>query len=276
MDDIWVFGHDAGKLRVVQLELQDALRELGLEMNHAKTEVLEGDDVVSEVLQVQHSAIEDALLDENPDSQPLIELIEAIIGLDVKADRTSIKFATKRMREHKIFGQVDDLVEAAPTMPHGADALARLFRDSRKWRELPHWYVDHANSPWGTIRWSIAQLGTAFPSKLPSGVTHKDLEPVRDFFVQVLDTEAPLPLVSLAAQRLAAWDKKESRSVLRAAASGSADPHIRRVLALAATSAGEERAVVRSMLNEFEENLPTLRMLEQRRFRVAANPDFAA
>ena len=273
MDDIWVLGQDAGDLRVIQLELQHALRSVGLEINHHKTDVLEGPDVGREIKQIQHSAIDDALI-EASNNQPLLELVEQLLEEPTKADRTSVKFATKRMRDHEVFDPVPDFAEKANAMPHAADALARLFRDSDHWRELPDWYATYAKSPWGVMNWSVAQLGTAFPTKVTSKTVMRSLEPVKTYFFEQLSQIKSLPLVAVAAQRLASWDRIDTRTELRAACDASGDPHVRRVFALAALGAGEERAVVRRMLSEFEENSVTLRMLEGSSFRVKTKPDF--
>jgi hypothetical protein len=274
MDDIWVFGHDAGRLRVVQLEIQDALRSIGLEMNHAKTDLLEGSAVEYEVKHVQHSAIEGALLGDDSDTLPLLELVAQLLDNPAKADRTSVKFATRRMREHEVFGPVDRFIEHAPEMPHAADALARLFRDADRWRDLPEWYVEYAKSPWGVVKWGVAQLGTAFPSKVSSRSDTRRLEVVASYFLDVLKGDPPLPLLALAAQRLAAWNKDDAKAAFRQAATASGDPQSRRVLALAANHAGEDRAVVRAMLSEFEENQITLRMLKGRSYRIPVKADF--
>ena len=58
MDDVWFFSNSTSKLREAQVRLQDALRSLGLEMNHSKTEVLEGADAEEEAKAVRHSAVD--------------------------------------------------------------------------------------------------------------------------------------------------------------------------------------------------------------------------
>jgi hypothetical protein len=76
MDDIWVFGRNDGKLRRSQLEIESAMRELGLNMNTGKTHVLSGPALMEEARRVQHSAAETGLLQDPIDTQPLEELIE--------------------------------------------------------------------------------------------------------------------------------------------------------------------------------------------------------
>jgi len=61
MDDIWVFGRRASQLRAVQVELQQALETLGLHINTGKTHVLEGDALVEEAKQLNHSAVDNDL-----------------------------------------------------------------------------------------------------------------------------------------------------------------------------------------------------------------------
>ncbi|MCA1703918.1 MAG: hypothetical protein LC808_11885, partial [Actinobacteria bacterium] len=152
MDDVWVFGADAGKMRAAQLDIQDALRSSGLELNHAKTDVLEGPRVDEEAKKVQHSAVDNALTvtpGEPQDVAPLMELVEKLLNDPSNADRTSVKFVTTRMRDHSLYGAVPDFAENAERMPHVADSLARLFRDSIHWRDMQRWYVEYATSPWG-------------------------------------------------------------------------------------------------------------------------------
>jgi hypothetical protein len=144
-------------------------------------------------------------------------------------------------------------------MPQGSDYLARLFRDSEAWRDLQEWYVHYRSTSWACIDWSTAQLGTTFPSSDPgTGV-------VRDHLAEHID-DPPLAIVGLAAQRLASWDPDTARAAIREASKSADNPPARRVLAFAALSAREERAVVRKMLGEFEETQVTLRMLEATNF----------
>src|SRR5207253_1630296 len=49
MDDIWVFGGGTEYLRRLQLDLQDELRNLGLEINLGKTMIREGDEALAVV-----------------------------------------------------------------------------------------------------------------------------------------------------------------------------------------------------------------------------------
>jgi hypothetical protein len=271
MDDIWLFGSDTGSLRKAQVEISRVMRELGLNMNLAKTDVLEGDRVADEAMRIQHSAVDGALQSDEPSSGPLNEMIDSILEQPEHSDRTRISFTTTRMRRHKLFQRVGDFVDGAKRMPQGADHLARLFRDSEAQRDLDGWYVDYCKSEWGVIDWSKAQLGTMFPS------SESDNQELAQFMSESIISNAPLVLTALGAQRLASWNPDTARVVFREAARTVEDPLRRRALALASLTAGEERAFIRSLLNEFEENSVTLAMLGDRQFRkVKTKPDFDA
>lgn len=270
MDDMLLFGNDAGDLRKAQLDIQSSLRELGLQLNTGKTKLLEGDEVQADVLNAEHSAVDSGLRVDPADVEPLEALIDRIIEDKESASRTSIKFATHRMRSHRQFGKVDSLLNVAHRLPHGSDALARLFRDSGRWRELEDWYLSYCDSSWGSVEWAQAQLATMFPSsERASGA-------LTEYFANSLDRKIlSLPMTAIVAQRLASWNDKTARAVISEAINRAENPLQRRVLALAALQAGHSRSLVRGWLNEFEENRVTLEMLEATHFRAPSlKPDF--
>src|SRR5258708_6492754 len=271
MDDIWLFGRDPGHLRQAQMHLQDVMQSIGLQINAAKTELLEGDGLVAAVREIEHSAVDQHLAFDPPDAEPLEALIEALVDQPETSSATSIRFATHRIREHELFEMARRFVGVTGRMPQGATYLARLFRDGGTWMELPEWYVEHAKSEWGSIAWAVAQLGTMFPSQSNA------IRPVDETFHDAIANSRGLPLFSVAAQRLSSWRPSVARSLFRDVAKRSSDPHERRVMALSAISAGEEGGWIRKLLSEFEENTPTLEMLKHRRFRpLPSSPDYEA
>jgi hypothetical protein len=273
MDDIWLFGRRLSSLRESQIALQSGMRDLGLEMNIGKTRVLHGDEMLETVFEFEHSAIDDALSDDQPDPRPLDDLIDSILAAPETADRTSIRFMTTRMRAHRLFARVGEIADEAVRMPQGGDHLARLFRDSGHWTERQEWYVTVARRWRQPLPWLVGQLGTMFPSgaRVNDGVT--------DLFADIISTgNASIALLSVAAQRLAAWAPDDGRVILRDAASREGHPLSCRSLALAALHAGETTQVVRRLLSQHEENAVILAMLEDARFRrarIPVNPDFA-
>ncbi|WP_431233549.1 RNA-directed DNA polymerase [Mycolicibacterium psychrotolerans] len=78
MDDVWLFGGGAADLRRAQVELQDIARSIGMNINSAKTEVVEGEKLSEAALQVEHSAVDDALLLQK-DATPLEELVDRLL-----------------------------------------------------------------------------------------------------------------------------------------------------------------------------------------------------
>lgn len=262
MDDIWVFGRDEGRLRRLQVDLQHAAREANLELNSAKTALLEGDALAEEALRVNHSAIDDALLtDPKPDLQPLEELIDEIIESPESTDRTSIHFAMVRMRAHDVQTRLPRLVDAAPRMPHGSDHVARAFRGFGLWKQLGDWYAELLDSDWGSFDWSVAQLGTMFPSRSDPG------QAVVDGLLEALSRRPQLPLQALALQRLIKWAPDELRDLVRDRADQWDHPLERRLLGLTSVALAEPRQRTRSLLGAYEENAITLRAVSERGFR---------
>ncbi len=127
MDDIWVFGRTADRLREAQIALQKGIRDIGLEMNFGKTKLLRGADVGIAVHEIEHSAVDSGLNDDVPDVTPLDDLIDEVLASPELVDRTTIHFMTTRMRTHSIYDRVDEIGKATRRMPHAPDHLARLF-----------------------------------------------------------------------------------------------------------------------------------------------------
>jgi hypothetical protein len=269
MDDVWLFVEDPALARRAQTELQNVTRSLGLDLNLAKTEVLEGDAVAKDALEIEHSAVDTGLFIR--DTQPLEELIERLLDDPARASRTSLKFVATRMRAHNNRYRVQDFVLLAKRMPHAADALAQLFKVAFTSPSLQDWFLDYARSDWAAFQWSVGQYARMFTSHRPAQKV------TRQFFSEVVaDAQSSLPLLAVAANRLAAWDPTEARAVIREAISSTSHPQPRRVLALAALQAGESRATIRKWLRQEDENDLTLRLLSHYNFAPPkVNADFA-
>lgn len=275
MDDMWLFTKDAASARAAQIELQSVAQSLGLNLNSAKTDVYEGADVATHARQVEHSAVDDGIAEGvigSPDFAPLEELIDRLLEHPERASRTSLKFATLRMRENGHMTRAQEIIQAANRMPHAADALFRLFKEAFTHNSLQDWYLDYATGPWSTHEWAVAQLGRTFPSG------KRVRKPLREFFAAaVRDANTSLPLLSVASQRLASWDAAEARDACRDAFARASSPQIRRVLALTALGAGETRTKIRKWLAADPENEVTLKMLESYGFAAPKiTADFAA
>jgi hypothetical protein len=265
MDDIWIFGDDSGYLRMVQLEIQQVLASMGLHLNVAKTKVLEGDAVLTEVLKVEHSAVDEGLrATPNVDTGPLNKLIARVVAERENANRTTIRFVAERMKRNGRFRKLNEIRGVAHRMPHAADHLGRLFRDSKKARTMQDWFLDYRSSSWGKIEWPVAQFATMF-SSVRRGTSPKLIQYFAD---ELANSAVSLPLLALTAQRLAAWDSKLALSAIDCAIQRVTGPLERRVLALAGLNAGATRSTVRRWLGDFPESGVILGMLGDTSFKA--------
>lgn len=270
VDDLWLFGDAQGDLRVAQLDLQDTIRTLGLHMNLAKTDVLEGEKMVARARQLEHSAVDIALMDVKPDFEPLNDLIDRLLVAPETANHTSVRFATVRMRRHKNYKRSHEFIAVAERMPHAGAALARLFHDSGCYRDLGSWFAAYVRSTWARMELAVAQLATMFPS----GTAPE--RAVIDALCEKVVSGCSISLTSVTVQRLASWSPGEARTLIREVARSAESPHVRRVLAFAALNAGESRSWVDRLLAEFRENAVTRDYLKERNFNpVSAVADFS-
>lgn len=261
MDDMWLFGDDAAAMRRAQLELQETAMRFGLNLNSSKTEVLEGPDVHAQALEVELSAVDDGLL--HQDSKALEELIEQVLESPDTAGRTRVKFMISRMLDHNVHYREQELVLAAPRMPHCADSLARYMRSRFRQESLSEWFLSEIHDAWDLLQWPHSHYLGMFPTdgSPPAGLRDYAAEKVSD-----LNTE--LPLLTVAAQRLAAWDPGYARTTIAGTVDHRSNPHERRILSLAALSAKETRMTTKRWLNQHAANAVTLRMLEDVNFRT--------
>jgi hypothetical protein len=259
MDDIWIFGNDAGKLRSTQVEIQGVLASMGLHLNIAKTKLLEGDDVVDQVLKMEHSAVDEGLESSPTDAAPLNTLIDKIVRDKELANRTTVRFVAERMKKHRRFRKLRLIQDISHRMPHVADHLGRLFRDSKRAVKMQDWFLDYCRSSWGEVEWPVAQFATMFPSERK--LMSSDLI---DHLADALSEDAmSLPLLALAAQRMAAWDRSLAIPSIEAAIQRVSGPLERRVLALAGLNAGVPASRVQRWLSDFPENAVTVSMLRE-------------
>src|SRR5437867_1399982 len=130
MEDIWVFGEHSMTLGLILLDLREHLRRRGLNMNTGKTLVQQGRDVLEQARDIEHSGVDGALEGDEPDLGPLQELVTRLLACPEVASRTSVRFATTRIRSHQAYDIVPAFVDVALRVPHAADHLARMLRDS--------------------------------------------------------------------------------------------------------------------------------------------------
>lgn len=262
VDDIWVFGANDGSLRAAQVTLQRAVETLGLNLSVAKTGILEGEALTVAIRENEHSGVDAGINQDVPDFVPLNELIDRILSDPEGASRTSIRFATTRMRASGALERTAELLDQAHRMPQAADHLARLGRDADIWLDRVEWFLWYAKSDWAVCEWPVAQLGTMFPSKddrIPAEVV--------DVMRGWIDPTSSIALLALASHRLAHWHPAEARLAVDAVARNAPASWQRRILALAGLQAGQNPTWVRKMLNASPETQVTLDLVEDGNFR---------
>lgn len=266
MDDIWVFGNDEGRLRRLQVDLEETARSMELELHAAKTGIYEGDELVGQALQTAHSAVDTALteplfFEDSPDTSPLRELLGSLLEEPEAADRSSVHFVCVRLRRHKLKEEGARLPEKAERMPHVADHLSRLAHDLGLWKSHQNWYADYVKSDWARFSWSVAQLATMFPSNA------KVSEKVVSTLAELVDDMPDLPVLAVGIQRLARWDSDTAKDLLRTLAARADHPLERRLLALGSVDLREPRHRIRELLGAYPENQLTLQLIEERGFK---------
>lgn len=260
MDDIWLFVRDPADARAAQRELHNACQSIGLHLNSAKTDLLEGTAVAEQALLIEHSAIDDALL-LGVDFDKLEELVDRIILDPNHVSRTTVKFAVSRLVMHNRSYRTNDLLEVACRMPHVADSLSRLFKSRLPSGLLEDWFLDYTAGGWSSVPWAVAQYSRLFPSGT------RPRRAVREFFMNKLsDVNTELPLLAVSGQRMSNWDPVECRPLITDAIRRTDNPHARRVLALAGLKAGVSRNSIGGWLQVHSDNQVTIEMLKSRGF----------
>lgn len=263
MDDLWVFGKNEGRLRRLQVDLQEVARNHGLELHASKTGIYEGSKLTQLALQSNHSAVEAGLEDVlgfGVDVTPLEELVGQFLEEPESADRSSVRFACVRLRRHGLTTKAAELMEQAQRMPHVADHLSRLANDLGLWKSLMDWYPEYVKSDWARFSWTNAQLATMFPSRA------KVDKVVIDSLAAQLRDSPELPLLAVCIQRLSHWDADTARDLVRDLATSADHPLERRLLALGSLGLREPRQRIRDLLGAYQENQVTLRLVEDRGF----------
>lgn len=260
MDDIWLFGDDEGDLRLAQLELESAMRQLGLNMNTAKTTILSNGDLEDAARQRQHSGVEAQLTKTAGDeTSELEELVAHLVGKPEGTSRSTYRFVMGQVEEFGLEEIARQVIPIAHRAPHAADSLADAFRRLGLWRELGDWYLWYRQSSWVQAL-SHAHFGRMFPRDEPALTAE-----LADIFEED-SASKDMSVSTVAFSRLVAWDDGRARQCLREAATGAEHPLLRRNLALTALDAREERAFVRRLLRAHAENAPLLELVEERHF----------
>jgi hypothetical protein len=178
------------------------------------------------------------------------------------------------------FDRWSDWLDAAHKVPHVADTLGRYLRkgaeslevdslvQSQRWEELEAWLLDFASRPWGRVDWVTAQLALSFPAT-------KQRQGTLDLMRRWLQTSDNVQKVAVAAQRLALRHPIDCRDIIRSRIDRISDPVLLRVLGLGLLMAGDDRRLVRDVIDRDPRNCLVRAMLEAMDWNCpAVTPDF--
>jgi hypothetical protein len=273
MDDISAEG-DEKSLYVLLLELQERARQIGLEINAAKTSLGEASETAStlrlEDLKQIHVPLKqqggdyEAVTFE-PDLEVLHKIEDAILAQPGKASRTVARAVLVSLTEQGDFVRYLDWLGAAPALPHVADNLGRYLRAAGQanpdlWPFFGHWFAHFAASAWARLDWVVSQFALTFPADgLP--------EPVAEVLRHWLEDRSTIQQVAIATQRICAATPVVGRTLIRARVDRTSDPLILRALALGLLAAGEGREAVEPILRRDPRNGLLVRTLDATKWK---------
>jgi hypothetical protein len=262
MDDISVFASSEADARRHQLRLNDVVREMGLELNSAKTAVLAEDDAAAEVLELELRTIAYALT-ERDDPTPLHQRLEEIEASPSEQPRTVLNFVCSRIIEHKLVDEAERILAIVDRVPHAADHAARMAQMLELHHGRSGWFTGYYGSQFARVRWAPGRLLLMFPS------SERPEPALIDLAVAALSEVGVGPvMLAAAATRLVGWLERDAVDLLRAAIEKSETALDTRVLAMAALSAGESHARVARQIGRFDDLATTSKYLEATDYRT--------
>lgn len=280
MDDISAEGDKAALFRLF-LEIQAGARQVGLELNASKTGIFGGDEIYARLQSENRTRVEPTTtrhiraeyVDEafSPvEHEELLELEDELLNDPDRASRGHGKLALRSLREYEIFDRLSEWVGVAERLPHLADSLSRYFADARLHNAhgsdaVEGRFLQYVDSPWSRLDWARAQLALSFSSDdIPDAV----VAILWDWLESATDVQS----LAVATQRLASRDPGRFRAVIRQRVDSVADPLTLRVFGLGLVTAGDTRAMIRSILRRSPYTAITLKYLEFVGWRLPASP----
>ncbi|WP_020521659.1 RNA-directed DNA polymerase [Catelliglobosispora koreensis] len=289
MDDISLMGAEE-RLYQAYLEIQDRIRQLGLEPNAAKTKLTTAAQLVTDL---KHEGLKEVPIPkrvrwESSGAPTTVEDIGALERLEeaVLADpgphtRTWLRATLTSLVQREMYGSWEKWLQAAKQIPHAADALGRYLRAfaeyapedetyEKCWGDLADWFGEYSASPWCSLDWVAAQYALIFPTNRITG-------PVEEVLTNWLAESSDAQKVAIAAQRLGASRPGDCRDILRARVDRVADPVLLRIMGISLLEAGADRTTVRAILKRDRRNAVVLAMFEDTSWKVPkVSLDFVA
>ena len=262
LDDISVFAATEAEARRHQLRLNDVVREMGLELNSAKTAVLGEADAEREILELELRTIAYALkLRDDP--TPLHARLEQIEASPSAQPRTVLNFVCSRIIEHELIDEAERILAIVDRAPHAADHAARMAQMLELHHGRSGWFTTYYKSEFARVRWAPGRLLLMFP------LSERPEPALIDLAASALsDAGAGPVMLAAAATRLVGWLQRDAIDLLRAAIEKSETALNVRVLAMAALSAGESHARVARQIRRFDDLAATSKYLEATDYRT--------
>lgn len=277
MDDISAEGHDDA-LYGLLLDLQDCARQIGLELNSAKTHLTGASetarDLRSETLntievefrKMKLSEYSDEEVEIAVDDSVLVDLEREILNDPDAFGRPVIRSVLHSLTKYELFENAIEWQKVAHRVPHVADNLGRYLRHSMDdaWSgsvvsDCADWFIAYVASTYGRQNWVTSQFALAFDEN--------NSPRIREVLVRWLDSSADLQQVAIAAERMSAMDPSYARYVMTARADGTSDPLLLRIFALGLLRAKADRATVSAILGRDKRNALLARYLEERSWK---------
>jgi hypothetical protein len=274
MDDISAEGPEQA-LYGLLLDLQDRARQIGLELNSAKTHLTDASetarDLRSETLntievefrKMKLSEYSDEEVDVAVNANVLTNLEMEILNNPDEFGRPTIRSVLHSLTKYGIFDSSAQWRDIAYRIPHVADNLGRYLRGSMdaSWfdsevTDCVSWFTEYVESTWGRQSWVTSQFALAFDDN----TSHR----VREVLAGWLESSSDLQQVAIAAERMSAMDQTYARDVMRSRADGTSDPLLLRVFALGLLRARADRGTVTAVLDRDRRNGLLAHYLETR------------
>jgi Reverse transcriptase (RNA-dependent DNA polymerase) len=258
MDDISAEGPEEA-LYGLLLDLQEAARQIGLELNSAKTRLTDASDTArhlrSETLNTIEVELRKMRLSEYSDEEVevavnvgvLTDLETEILNDPDEFGRPTIRAVLHTLTKAGVFDRSAQWRGIASRIPHVADNLGRYLRGSMDaaWfgpeiRDSVTWFTKYVDSAWGRQSWVTSQFALAFDDE----ISHN----IRDVLAGWLESSGDLQQVAIAAERMSVMEPAYARNVMRNRADRTPDPLLLRVFALGLLRAKADRRSVTDVL----------------------------
>lgn len=286
MDDISAEGSEEA-LYGLLLDLQDRARQIGLELNSAKTHLTDASqtatDLRSETLNTIEVEFRKMKLSEYTNEEVNIAVnADVLTGLEREIlnnpdsfGRPVIRSVLHSLTKYAIFDNSAEWRRIAHRVPHVADNLGRYLRGSMDaaWfgsevTDCVDWFIQYVDSAWGRQNWVTSQFALAFDDNTSPRV--------KEVLARWLESSTDLQQVAIAAERMSAMDQSYARYVMTSRADGTSDPLLLRIFALGLLRAKADRGTIAAVLYRDKRNALLAHYLETRNWEPPpVSGDFA-